>query len=86
MGLLPELCSGHCSFCWQRDAAHSKWSVFHPVLSTDALLRQLGHRKLQVPAIMSHVASVGAEFRVLETVAAHLGVLVVDRVDEEEDD
>lgn len=35
---------------------------------------------------MSHVAIVSAEFGVFETVAAHLGVLVVDGVDEEEDD
>lgn len=34
---------------------------------------------------MGHVAVVGAEFRVLQTVAAHFGVLVVDWVDEEED-
>lgn len=54
--------------------------------STDELLRQFGHRKLQVPAGVSHVAIVGLEFRVFKTVAAHSGVLVVDRVDEEEDD
>lgn len=35
---------------------------------------------------MSHVAIVGAEFGVFKTVAAHFGVLVVDRVDEHEDD
>lgn len=35
---------------------------------------------------MSHVAIVGAEFRVFKTVASHSGVLVVDWVDEEEDD
>lgn len=35
---------------------------------------------------MSYVAVVGAEFGVLQAVAAHLGVLVVDGVDEDEDD
>lgn len=65
-----------------RDAAHSEWSV----LSTDALLRQFGHRQRQVPAGVSHVPVVSAEFGVFQTVAPHLGVLVVDGVDEEEDD
>lgn len=75
-----------CSFRWQRDAAHSEWSAIHPVLSTDALLRQFGHRKLQVPAVVSHISIVGAEFRVFKIVAPHPGVLVVDRVDEDEYD
>lgn len=56
------------------------------MLSTDVLLRQFGHGKLQVPAGVSHIAIVGVEFRVFKAVAAHSGVLVVDRVDEEEDD
>lgn len=54
--------------------------------SSDALLRQFGHRKLHVPTVVGHVTVVGAEFRVFETVAAHPGVLVIDGVDEEEDD
>lgn len=76
----------NCSLCWQRDAAHSEWSVIHPVLSTHDSLRQFGHRKLHVPAVVSHVAIVGAEFGVFKIVSAHLSVLVVDGVDEEEDD
>lgn len=35
---------------------------------------------------MSYIAIVGAEFGVFKTVTAHLGVLVVDGVDEDEDD
>lgn len=35
---------------------------------------------------MSNVAIMGAEFRVFKAVAAHLGVLVVDGVNEDEDD
>lgn len=63
-------------------AAHSeRW-----VLSTDVLLRQFGHRQRHVPAVVRHVPVVCAEFGVFQTVAAHLGVLVVDGVDEEEDD
>ncbi len=76
----------HWSFCWQRDAAHSEWSVIHSVLSADVLLRQFGHRKLHVPAVVSYVAIVGAESGIFKTVAPHLGVLVVDWVDEEKDD
>lgn len=51
----------------------------------DVLLRQFGHRKLQVPVIVSHIAIMGAGFRVFKTVVAHFGVLVVDWVDEDED-
>lgn len=55
--------------------------------STDVPLRQFGHRKLQIPAVVSYIAIVGVgEFGVFKTVAAHPGVLVVDWVDEEEDD
>ena len=78
--------SGIQAFCWQRDAAHSEWSAIPPVLSTDAALRQFGHWKLHVPAVVSHVAIVGAEFWVFKTVATHLGVFVVDGVDEDKDD
>lgn len=50
------------------------------------VLRQFGHRKLHVPAVVGYVATGGVELGVFKTVTAHLGVLVVDRVDEEEDD
>lgn len=56
------------------------------MLSTHDPLRQFGHRKLHVPAVVSHVAIVGTEFGIFKIVPAHLGVLVVDGVDEEEDD
>lgn len=69
-----------------RDAARSEWSALHSVLSTDTLLRQFGHRKLHVPAVVSYVGIVGVEFGVFKTVVAHPGVLVVDRVDEDEND
>ena len=55
-------------------------------LSTDVLLRKFGDGELHVPAVVSHIAIVSAEFGIFKTVAAHLGVLVVDWVDEEEDD
>ena len=48
-------------------------------------LGQLGHRKLRVPAVVCYVAVQNAGFGVLETVAAHLGVLVVDGVEENKD-
>lgn len=67
-------------------AARLQWSTSRPVLLSLALLIQFCHRKLRVPAIVSHIAVVVAEFRVFNTVAAHFGVLVVDRVDEDEDD
>lgn len=54
--------------------------------SSDVLLRQFGHRQLHVPPVVGYVAAGGVDFGVFKTVAAHLGVLVVDRVDEEEDD
>lgn len=50
------------------------------------LLRQFGHGELYVKAVVSYIAILGAEFGVFQTVAAHLGVLVVDRVDDGEDD
>lgn len=56
------------------------------MLSTDVPLRQFSHRKLHVPAVVGDVATGGVQFGVFKTVAAHLGVLVVDGVDEEEDD
>ena len=47
---------------------------------------QFRHRKLRLPAVVSHIAVLVAEFRVFNTVAAHFGVLVVDWVDEDKDD
>lgn len=49
-------------------------------------LGQFGHGELRVPAVVSHVPIVGAEFGVFKAVAAHLGVLVVDGVNEDEND
>lgn len=88
-GRFPNCLSGiqalkHSGLWRQRDAAHSEWSASD--LRSQQMLRQFGHGKLQVPAVMSHIAIVSAELGVFKTVAAHLGVLVVDRVDEEEDD
>lgn len=48
------------------------------MLFTNVLLRQFGHRKLHVPAVVGYIATVGVEFGVFKTVAAHPGVLVVD--------
>ncbi len=45
---------------------------------------QFGHRKLQV--VVSYIAIVDVGFGVFKIVAPHLGVLVVDWVDEEKDD
>lgn len=56
------------------------------MLCTDVLLRQLGHGELQVAVAVSYVPIMHAEFGVFKAVLAHLGVLVVDGVDEEEDD
>lgn len=61
----------------QRDAAYGQSSAFHPELST-ALLRQFGHRKLHVPAVVRHISVVVVKFRVFKAVAAHFGVLVID--------
>lgn len=52
----------------------------------DALLGQLGHGELGLPAVVSHVAILGAELWLFQVVMAHFGVLVVDGVDEYEDD
>lgn len=56
------------------------------VLFIPIVLRQLGHGKLGVPAIVSHVTVLGVELWVFEAVTAHFGVLVVDGVDEDKDD
>lgn len=56
------------------------------VLPADALLRQFGHGKLGVPAVVSHVTVLRVELCVFEAVTAHFGVLVVDGVDEDKDD
>lgn len=56
------------------------------ILCYAQMLWQFGHWKLGVPAVVSYIPSVVAEPGVLKAVAAHLGVFVVDRVDEEEDD
>ena len=53
--------------------------------STGVPLRQFSHRKLHVPAVVSDVTGLGAESGVFKAVATHPGVLVVDRVDEDED-
>lgn len=51
---------------------------FHLKIEMDIELRQFGHGELHVPAVMSYVPIQGAEFGIFQTVAAHLGVLVVD--------
>lgn len=62
-------------FCWQTVQR-----------SSSSPLGQFGHGELRVPAIVSHIPIVGAEFGVFKAVAAHLGVLVVDGVNEDEND
>lgn len=61
-----------CSNSGGRDAFHVSLSC------ADELLRQLAHWELCVPAVVSHVAVVSTQFGVFQTVAAHLGVLIVD--------
>lgn len=56
------------------------------VLFIPIVLRQFGHGKLGVPAVVSHVTVLGAELWVFEAVMAHFGVLVVDGVEEDKDD
>lgn len=70
---------------WQRCSSSTVVSCLFCV-GTDVLLRQFSHRKLQVPAVVSNIAIVGVQSGVFQTVAPHLGVLVVNGVDEEKND
>lgn len=58
------------------------------LLKVDVWLRQFSHRERSVLAAVLRYVAVGraAELGLLQAVAAHLGVLVVDGVDEDEDD
>lgn len=58
------------------------------LLKVDVWLRQFSHRERSVLAAVLRYVAVGraAELGLLQAVAAHLVVLVVDGVDEDEDD